>query len=216
MKKIQIFTEFLYFILLALLIVIIFNKSLFYKGIPSIIVSLFIYCILSFAFYISYNAKYFTKRNVAIINLPKIDISEKLKNNYVNYSRIFIGLSKLIIAIIPPVIFVLNSVTALHGIVIGVLLIVLIVKFFLIILLAIKYHLLSEGYTKLSFLDTIKHGLFYYNKDDKRTIVDKPIGAGVTVNFATKQGRMVFYVLISIPLTIILILSIVFLVTKNN
>lgn len=216
MKKIQIFTEFLYFILLALLIVIIFNKSLFYKGIPSIIVSLFIYGILSFAFYISYNAKYFTKRNVAIINLPKIDISEKLKNNYVNYSRIFIGLSKLIIAIIPPVIFVLNSVTALHGIVIGVLLIVLIVKFFLIILLAIKYHLLSEGYTKLSFLDTIKHGLFYYNKDDKRTIVDKPIGAGVTVNFATKQGRMVFYVLISIPLTIILILSIVFLVTKNN
>ncbi len=216
MKKIQLFTEFLYFILLALLIVIIFNKSLFYKGIPSIIVSLFIYGILSFAFYISYNSKNFTPKNAAIISLPKIDISEKLKNNYVNYSQLFIGLSKLIIAIIPTVIFVLNSVTALHGIGIVVLLIVLIVKFFLIFLLAIKYHLLSEGYTNLSFLNTIRHGLFYYNKDDKRAIVDKPIGAGVTVNFATKQGRMVFYVLISIPLTVILILSIVFLVTKNK
>ena len=67
----------------------------------------------------------------------------------------------------------------------------------------------------LTFINTLKHGLFYYNKNDKRAIVDKPFGAGSTINFASKQGRLVFYVLMSIPLSIFIILAIIFVFVKK-
>ncbi len=210
MKIFRLFIEFLYFIPITLFITFFYIKDVLYKGIVPIIVSFFIYGVLSFAFYISFKYKNNNKKNNAEINLPKIIITDELKNEYINLRFLFIGLSKIIIAFLPPVLFFLSEIMLLRTFIVLLSFVFLFVLFFLFIIFVIRYHMLSEGYTNLTFINTIKHGLFYYNENDKRAIVDKPFGAGSTINFASKQGRLVFYVLISIPITIIVILITVF------
>ncbi|OGU63941.1 MAG: hypothetical protein A2499_03570 [Stygiobacter sp. RIFOXYC12_FULL_38_8] len=49
----------------------------------------------------------------------------------------------------------------------------------------------------------IKNFIFYYNKKDNRSIVDKPIGIGSTINFATKEGKFIFLLLLFPPIVIV-------------
>ncbi|MBU1095248.1 MAG: hypothetical protein CVV23_08790 [Ignavibacteriae bacterium HGW-Ignavibacteriae-2] len=58
-------------------------------------------------------------------------------------------------------------------------------------------------------MDVLRNFIIYYNPKDKRAVVDKPFGLGSTINFATKEGKIIFAVLISIPITILLIIFIV-------
>jgi len=195
-----------YSITIILLTIFIVFNYLPNTTIAPIIVSIFIYLILTLAFNYSFNLKT-NNKSKAEINLPKTNISEKEKNIYINLRSLYIKAAKILIAFL-PIILVLNIYKLF-------IVFVFFMLFFISIVLIIKYHLLSEGYLNLTFINTLKHGLFYYNKEDKRAIVDKPFGAGSTINFASKQGRLVFYVLISIPLSIFIILTIIFVFVKK-
>ncbi|QAA32520.1 hypothetical protein [Clostridium manihotivorum] len=54
-----------------------------------------------------------------------------------------------------------------------------------------------------------KFGIFYYNPDDPRGTVDRKNGKGVTINFASKEGRRLFlYLMIPAIMMIIICLLI--------
>ncbi|HPN37149.1 MAG TPA: DUF5808 domain-containing protein [Melioribacteraceae bacterium] len=206
MKNCCFLIDLFYSITIILLTIFIVFNYLPNTTIAPIIVSIFIYLILTLAFNYSFNLKT-NNKSKAEINLPKTNISEKEKNIYINLRSLYIKAAKILIAFL-PIILVLNIYKLF-------IVFVFFMLFFISIVLIIKYHLLSEGYLNLTFINTLKHGLFYYNKEDKRAIVDKPFGAGSTINFASKQGRLVFYVLISIPLSIFIILTIIFVFVKK-
>lgn len=65
---------------------------------------------------------------------------------------------------------------------------------------------MAKGLNFEDLKDFFKKGLFYYNPEDERAFVDKPVGVGTTINFASKTGRRFFVILMSVPVLIILIL----------
>lgn len=51
-----------------------------------------------------------------------------------------------------------------------------------------------------------KLGIFYYNPEDPSEVVDRKNGKGVTINFASKEGRRIF-LFIMIPAIIGIIIA---------
>ncbi len=51
----------------------------------------------------------------------------------------------------------------------------------------------------------VKFGMFYYNPDDDRDFVERRNGRGITVNFASRAGRRMFYMML-IPGAIVILL----------
>ncbi len=173
-------------------------------GFIPIIISLFIYILLTLVFLFTFTKS--STKNKIEINLPKVEISELLKLSYAKTTLYYIGLFKISIATLPILLFILNSQLGLSKPIVFIFMILNILLAFYFFTLTIKYFLQHNGYVNLTFKNTIKYGLFYYNENDKQAVVDKPFGIGTTINFATKQGRLVFYVIISIPITILILL----------
>jgi len=68
----------------------------------------------------------------------------------------------------------------------------------------------ANGFVNVSNKQTVLNGLLYYNPNDKRAIVEKQFGVGTTINLASKQGRLIIYILLSIPLFVIFMILFAF------
>jgi len=204
LKKFNPLTEFFYFMLITVITVLIIKSNLPVVGFIPISISLFIYTLLTLVFLFTFTKS--TAKNKVEINLPKVDISESLKLSYAKTTLIYIGLFKISIAALPILLFILNSQLVISKPTVFIFMILNILLAFCFFIFAIKYFLQHNGYLNLSIKNTLKYGLFYYNKNDKRAVADKPFGIGTTINFASKQGRLIFYVIISIPITILILL----------
>lgn len=59
-----------------------------------------------------------------------------------------------------------------------------------------------------------KLGIFYYNPDNPSEVVDRRKGIGTTINFASKVGRRMIYVLFAFPIIIITVFIIAGLLSR--
>jgi uncharacterized membrane protein len=140
----------------------------------------------------------------------KFEISETELLNFIQKGAAFTSLFKLCLILIPllssilPLLFPdnkfpFNLIAAISFFSLA----------FIMFIYSIQYFYKARGFTKLSFSQTLKVGLLYYNPNDRRAVVDKQFGIGSTINLASKQGRLVLWVILAIPVTIITLLLIV-------
>jgi len=182
----------------AILLFIALYTNLIHK--VDLIISIGIYLLLSSIFYFALDLRVVTK------------VSDKLKDELKDYNNpnierlnkasVFINLIKVLVLLFIIVIGNKSMVQLNHWINA-----VVIVMFFgvllILIYLYLKNVLLSYSYPNTSLMHLIKNFIFYYNKKDNRSIVDKPIGIGSTINFATKEGKFIFLLLLFPPIVIV-------------
>lgn len=119
------------------------------------------------------------------------------------------GLFKLCILLIPVYLSLSISLFGSRIIIINLIVTTfLIASASLLIIRAIQFFIKARGFIVITFNQTINNGLIYNNPDDKRAIVDKQFGIGSTINFGSKDGRLILYVLLAIPVTVISMLYI--------
>jgi len=202
--------EFIIIIILFLqLLSVGLNNSNRINIVPTII-DWIIYLILSIIMYYSVSPSILFKK---LDNPKAYGIKFVLTQNeilaYIKKGVSFTSLFKLCILLIP--VFLSNSSKLFGRRIASLDLLILLLLFFfalMMIIRSIQLFIKARGYKDISFQATIKDCLIYYNPDDKRAIVDKQFGIGSTINFASKDGRLVLYVIIAIPATVILMLLI--------
>lgn len=206
-KKISWPAELLITMLIVIEAVFILQHGALQENIAQIIVQVMIYLLLSFIFYYSLSpAVLFSKPGVPI-NLKQKEITQDEQRAYINKSVLFISLLKLSVLSGFPLIYLSRRVFGINSFFPAAF--VLAAVFYCLIMFT-KYLAFARGYMPESFKDIIVNIMFYYNPDDKRAVVNKPIGIGSTINLANKQGKIILATIISIPLSIILLLLLVF------
>lgn len=175
------------------------------------VLSCFVYSILSIVMYYSVSPSIlFKKLESPELFGPKCEISETELLNYIQRGATFTSLFKLCFILIP----LFASMSSLlfptdrfpYNIIASIFFISLA---FLMFIYSLQYFCKARGFTNISFSQTLKVGLLYYNPNDKRAIVDKQYGIGSTINLASKEGRLVLWIILAIPTTIITLLLIV-------
>jgi len=116
---------------------------------------------------------------------------------YIKKGILFTSLCKLCLLLIPAFLSILFNI---YGKRIAFLApgIFLFLFFFasMMIFRSLQYFIKARGYKDITFRKTLKDGLLYFNPTVKR------------INFASKDGRLVLYVLLAIPITFISMLLI--------
>lgn len=90
-----------------------------------------------------------------------------------------------------------------------ILLLVYLVCIFYCAFLYAKYAMAARGYVNIPVKFMATKMIIYYNPDDKRTIVDKAFGVGSTINLATRQGKIILWTILAIPLAIVFLVILV-------
>lgn len=199
---------------LIILLILLQAYSVFIGGLrylPMLFIEIAVYCLLTLIFYYALTPRVILAEPKVPLKFDKIELSKEETDGYLQKIYNWMGLLKL------SVIFLLSAVIVqeVFGLerrfhyLVPLLFVFYMASMFFSIYKLSYYMMLVKGYTNITRRDVLTKALFYYNPDDKRAFVDKPFGAGTTINFASKQGRMIFAVILSVPLTIILILVIV-------
>jgi len=178
---------------------------------PPFIINLILYLILSTIFYFSYSKKYLIKNfDFSLLFGNKVIISENQSLYLLNKAIFFIGFVKVIILLIPLLLSLVNYYNLILFPFFRLIIITpLLLLVFLLIFYSIKYIVKANGYLEVTNKQVINNGILYNNPNDKRAVVEKKFGIGTTVNLATKQGRIILYVILSIPITILTLVFII-------
>ena len=176
-----------------------------------VVLMCFIYGILTLVNIVTYSKSSIDKSNSK--NSPlmgeQIKIDDEQKEDFIKKSVFYFSVFKLMITILIPVLVIVNYINSVSYLIYITFLIYLPSALFLVFYSA-YYFLLAKGYQFKDYKEFLRKGLIYNNPDDKRVMVDKPFGTGTTVNFGSKEGRRIFYIIISIPvfITLAIILSV--------
>lgn len=193
---VEIFTIFL---IIAEIFFVISHNAL-QKNISAIIVQILVYLVLSIIFFYSVTPEVLFNESETPIRLKRTNISKETSNSFLKIAIMYLGLTKLaIIAVFPVMIFSQMMLKTNPLIFLALNFIVI----FYFISLFMKYLALSKGYLITKLKDVILNLIFYYNPEDERAVVDKPVGVGSTVNLATKQGKIIMATILAIPIVII-------------
>jgi hypothetical protein len=193
---VEIFTIFL---IIAEIVFVISHNAL-QKNISAIIVQILVYLVLSIIFFYSVTPEVLFSDSDTPIRLKRTNISKERSNSLMKIAIMYLGLTKLAIVAVFPVMIFSQMMLKTNPLVFLALNFILIFYF---ISLFMKYLALSKGYIITKLKDVILNLVFYYNPEDKRTVVDKPVGVGSTVNLATKQGKIIMATILAIPIVII-------------
>ncbi len=202
---------------LQFLFIFTFRPYKFSINLPPLIINLFLYLLLSLIFYFSTSPSIILKKfKKPELFGHKSTLSQNQILFYLKKGVLFSGLFKLTILFIPFGLQLITNIFLMISVIFPILFTFIILCLGLYILtVSINYFLKANGFESLTLKQTIIKGLFYYNPDDKRAVVEKQFGIGTTINFASKQGRLILYVIISIPITITLLLLLVMVLSKK-
>ena len=189
------------------------NSGYFESFLPVLIIELNVYLIISLVFYFALDKKWFSSELKLKIDSPKDDITEDQRNKFISRALVQINITKFLIVLMIASYFILGIFEFAVYYYIAVLLILFSAMLYLVVLFS-KNVANSKGYAKISKKELMTKYLFYYNKEDKRTILEKPFGVGSTINLASKDGKIILGVILAIPITIILLILIVVLLSK--
>lgn len=127
--------------------------------------------------------------------------------NHLNYAAMYLNLSKYIFILIP-----FSVLYSSYSLSIGKPMQLLIIARFLFILVSVFFifkasqHISSIQLNRsVSIREIFKKDVFYNNKNDKNIIVPRSYG-GYTINFGTTQGKIIFLLLMIVPILIVLML----------
>ncbi|HRI47820.1 MAG TPA: hypothetical protein PK559_11995 [Ignavibacteriaceae bacterium] len=193
-------------------IICIISQLFFYVIIPGLeiapfIISSFLYIVLTIVMYYSLSPGVVINPNYIEKKLgTKHNLNENEKLFFLRRSIFFAGLFKFCILLIPSH-FLFFQVFLGDSKYLGVTFVILflVIGFYSLFLMGLNI-IKANGYTESGYKEVLKYGIIYNNPDDKRGVVEKPYGLGVTVNLATNEGRLILGVLLAIPLTIVLLL----------
>jgi len=186
---------------------LIYKFNLGKGAIPLLIIQIIVYGLLSTIFYFMLSPKIIFGTPKIPLEFERKPLTESEFNIYSNnYLQSITGVKFFFILLFTSLI--LNKIFGESVYAIVVVFAVIVIKLYLIFSF-IKNVAHANGYVGFSNMDVLRNFIIYYNPKDKRAVVDKPFGLGSTINFATKEGKIIFAVLISIPITILLIIFIV-------
>lgn len=173
--------------------------------------SCLVYFILSIVMYYSVSPSIlFKKIESPELFGPKSEIPETELLNYIQRGATFTSLFKFCLILIPLFASMSSSLFPNEKYPFNIIATIFFISLaFIMFIYSIQYFCKARGFTKISFSQTLKVGLLYYNPNDKRAIVDKQFGIGSTINLTSKEGRLVLWIILAIPTTIITLLFIV-------
>ncbi|MFH0733122.1 MAG: DUF5808 domain-containing protein [bacterium] len=219
LRRTNIIIEAISVFILLLQLLIIFTHKPYHLSVtlPPLIINICMLILLSIVMYFSLSPKIVFKE----FETPELFGERKsLKQNVVlfYYKRgvFYTSLFKLLLLLIPFGLqlssLILFRFSNLLKIIYTIFMIILVL---FILTLSITNFLKANGFESMTIKKTLSKVLFYYNPKDKRAVVEKQFGVGTTINFASKQGRLILYVLLAIPITIIGILFLVLVLSKK-
>jgi len=176
-----------------------------------LILSCFVYLILSIVMHYSVSPNIlFKKLENPELYGRKSELTETELLIHIKRGITYTSFFKLCFLLIPLLVS-FTSVFGYRNTVFNLLLtIILIALAFLMFYKSMQYFSKARGFTEITFRQILTVGLFYYNTNDSRAIVDKQFGIGSTINLASKEGRLVLWIILAIPVTIITLLLIAF------
>ena len=179
-------------------------------------ISCFIYLVLTLVLYYSLSPKVVFKTNSDLSCFgTKSNLTDSDKDLFISKAVFYSALFKLFLLLIPGQILLINIIS-LNSVLLNTISTFAIIFLAFYELLLMNYNLIkANGYMDATMKDTLSKGVFYNNPNDKRTVIDKPVGIGSTINLATKDGKIILWVLLAIPITIITLLVVVFSLTDK-
>ncbi|MGE5431367.1 MAG: hypothetical protein ACM3QX_09845 [Syntrophomonadaceae bacterium] len=184
-----------------------FREDMLPRILPGLIVQVCTYALLSLVYYFILGPMVlFPKTNMAV-PLKKVDITEKESLRHIKRGIIYFNSTKLIISFLITS-NILIQIYKLTGYYTVFSLIILVALLFYLIVIFTRQMASAKGYVITSNKELLQNFIFYFNPADKRTVVDKPMGMGSTINLATKDGKMILGVILAIPVAIIAMLLI--------
>ncbi|MGE5621023.1 MAG: hypothetical protein ACM3U0_00485 [archaeon] len=204
-KRINWQIELLNLILISAEIVMGYQTHLFSKLIPGLIIQICSYLLLSLIYYFVLSPKVLFHKTRAVVPIKMRNIPAQESLRYAKRGILCFNSTKLLISfLIGSLAFIDKYYHNSYNAVI-LLIILLSVSFYLIILFT-KNIASAKGYVVSNSKELLRNFVFYYNPADRRTSVDKPLGMGSTINLATKDGKIVFGVILAIPVVFIIFL----------
>lgn len=191
------------------------SKEQLLNSLPAFLVMLFLYFITTIVFIIGYSPKYILKKtDLTSIFGSKTELEESQILILLEKAVNSIGIGKAIITFIPLLLFIINHLYFLPFTFFRPLIILpLLLIFFILLFYSIKNIIKANGYLTVTNKQIISNGIFYHNPNDKRAVVEKQFGIGTTINLATKQGKMIMIVILSIPVTVLGLVFIILLLS---
>lgn len=212
MKKFSPIIESLIALIVAAQLYFIISED-FKSLIPLAIIEAAVYILLTLLFSLmilgdtTYNIN-LSKLRILPKSLP-YEITDEQKNAYLSKAAGSINSIKLAIILFMAASPLLET----GGLFILVLLPGLLIGIFFAIYNFMKYSLYSRGYINIPAKEIWQKYIFYYNPNDSRAVLEKPLGVGSTVNLATSHGKLILGVILGVPLTIVILLFFIFYLT---
>lgn len=184
-----------------------FGENMLPRILPGLIVQVCTYALLSLIYYFILGPGVLIPKTNMAVPLKKVDIIEKESLKHINLGILYFNSTKLLISfLITSTILIQTYKLAPYYTVFS--LIILVVLLFYLIVHFTRQMASAKGYVITNNKELLQNFIFYFNPADKRTVVEKPLGMGSTINLATKDGKMILGVILAIPVAIIAMLLI--------
>ncbi|MGE5400739.1 MAG: hypothetical protein ACM3S2_10060 [Ignavibacteriales bacterium] len=184
-----------------------YQNDIFPRLLPGLIIQVCAYALLSLIYYFVLGPKVLFPKTGTVVPVELRDISEQESLRYIKRGVICFNSTKLIISFIIITAMLMN-IYHFNSYYSLILMIILLSILLYLILQFTKNTVSARGYVLTSNKELLKNFVFYFNPDDRRTSVDKPLGMGSTINLATKDGKMIMGVILAIPISLIIMLLI--------
>lgn len=201
-KRVNWQIEVLSLLLIILEFAITLRGNSFPRVMPLLIVQICTYALLSLIYYFILGPKVLFHKTSMQVPLKMIQITEQESLWHIKRGVIFFNLTKLVFTFLITA-NILIQVYSLRAYYNNLFLIILLGLFFYLTLLFTKQMASAKGYVVTSNKELMKNFIFYFNPKDKRTVVEKPMGMGSTINLATKDGKIIMGVILAIPVAFI-------------
>jgi uncharacterized membrane protein len=181
-----------------------------------VIMAFMVYLYLSIHFYFALNKKIFLSELKHPVNDVKEDLTENERNKFISFCIFELSLVKFFVVLIIlnlAMNIVYNFGKVLPYLSVVIFLVLLAVIFYLIVSF-LKHLVNSKGYINTSRKEILTKYLFYYNSENKRVVVSKPLGRGSTINLATKDGKLILGIILFPVIIVFLVIFILILTHK--
>ena len=186
---------------------ILFLSMIFTDFNQTFYVNLVLYVLLSVAFYLATSPKIVLKKTKNTSGLGEREIiSDDQKIMFYEKGIFYSSLVKLTIILFMVLTVQSGVFLKLIPVIKVTSIIILVVISILLLSVSNSCFLKAKGFVKAK----ISNSLIYNNQNDARAMIDKRVGIGSEINFGSKQGRLVFWVLLALPITFIGLLLLVF------
>lgn len=174
---------------------------------PGLIIQITVYSLLSLIYYFVLSPTVLLKKTRTVVSVKTRNISEIESLQFIKRGILFFNSTKLIVLFMITSIMIINiySRNSYYAFISMIFLLCMMLYF---IILFTRNIAAAQGYVLTNNKELFQNFVIYYNPEDKRTTVDKPLGMGSTINLATKDGKMILGVILAIPLSIVIFLLI--------